>query len=230
MTQQVQMAPAAGIGGVIQGLFGTYPPASDGSYTVDVRDAPGLLAMGMNYVRQTANSYAVPIAPAAATVGAIVSSGALSNGSVSVTAQPGVPRQVAVEVSAGTVAITAGTIAVTYIGNDGISGTDTLSLVLAAGASFTTPLSRGVVTISSITVAGLVGGASPFRRLNTTAVLSVPVAPNAIDFSVIREYDDSATIAVGTVSTTTLGSIAPTTAPNGTHTYSFAYSYVAPTS
>jgi hypothetical protein len=225
----VQMAAAAGIGGVIQGLFGTYQPASDGSYTVDVRDAPGLLVIGMNYVKQLALNYTPPLAPAAATVAAIVSSGALSNGAVAVTAQPDIARPVNVEVGTGTGAITAGNVAVTYIGNDGLTGTDNISAVCGASASTTQSLSRGVVTISSITVSGLTGGTSPWIRLSTTAAISVPVSQGAIDVAFLREYDAGATVAVGTPATA-LASIAPTNAPNGTRTYSFVYSAVSPVS
>jgi hypothetical protein len=58
--------------------------------------------------------------------------------------------------------------------------------------------------------------------------LSVPVNPGAVDFAVIREYDRGATIAIGTLSTTTLASIAPTTAPDGTSAFGFAYTYISP--
>lgn len=217
-----------GFGGLVQGAFGNYQAASDGSFTVDTRDAPPLLARGLTYVKQTSRSYAAPLAPAAASVGGVVSSGALSNGSVAVTTQPTVMRPVNVEVGTGTTAITAGTVAVTYIGNDGISGTDTLNLACALSSSVTQSLSRGVISISAITVAGLVGGTSPWIRLSTTAAISMPVDPNAVDFSVTREFDAGATIAVGTLVTGVLGSITPTTAPNATVTYSFNYSYLSP--
>ena len=229
---QIQMAPntaVSGIGGLIQGNFGNYFPAADGSYTVDTRDVPSLLVAGMTYVRTQQAAYTLPLAPAAATVAGVVSSGALSNGTLAVTTQPGVMRPVNIEVGTGTLAITAGTAAVTYVGNDGVSGTDTFSLACPLSSSLTQGLSRGVDTISSIVIAGVVGGVSPWIRLSTTAALSVPVAPGAIDFVVNREYDAGATIAVGALATA-LGSITPTTAPNSTVTYSFFYTYTAPTS
>lgn len=223
----VQMA-GNGFGGVVQGNYGTYQAASDGTFTVDTRDAPTMLALGMTYVGKVGGGYTFPLAPAAAAAGHIVASGALSNGSVAVSNQPDVARQVSVVVGAGTTAITAGTVAVTYTGNDGQSATDTLQLACAASGTVTQFLSRGVVNISAIAVAGLIGGASPFIFMNTTATLSLPVGPSAVDFSVTREYDAGATIAVGAASST-LGSITPTTAPNGTVTYSFLYGYVTPT-
>ena len=225
----MQIASPAGFGGLIQGAYGNYQQSTDGSYTVDARDVPPLLTKGFTYVRQTSQAYTLPAAPAAATIGAIVASGALSNGTVAITANPDVPRPVNVEWDAGTIALSAGSIAVTYIGNDGVSGTDTISLIAALSTATTVGLSRGVVTISSIVVSGLVGGHSPWLRLSTTAGVSVPVAAGAIDVNFQREYDDGATIAIGTVASA-LASIAPTTAPNGTHTFSFVYDYVSPTS
>jgi len=225
----LQIAAPAGYGGVIQGNFGTYQQGSDSTYTVDSRDVPALLTQGFSYVRQQTQTYTTPLAPAAAAIAAIVTSGALSNGSVSVTANPDVPRPVDVEIGTGTLPITGGTIAVTYTGNDGQVGTDTFNLACPLSDSTTQTLSRGVVTISSIVVAGLAGGVSPWRRLSTKAQLSVPVAAGAVDFGVVREYDSGATVAIGTLSTA-LASIAPTNAPNATRTYSFVYDYVSPTS
>jgi hypothetical protein len=222
----VQLA-GNGFGGVVQGNYGTYEAASDGTFTVDTRDAPQMLTLGMTYLKQVVNSYAVPIAAPAATVGGVVSSGALSNGTVSVTTQPTVMRPVTVEVGTGTTAITAGNIAVTYVGNDAQVTTDNFTAVCALSSATTQTTSKGVVSISSIVVTGLVGGTSPWFRSSTTATLAVPVSEGAVDFGIIREYDAGATIAVGTVATS-LGCITPTTAPNGTVTYTFVYDYISP--
>lgn len=224
---QVQLA-GNGFGGLVQGNFGNYQAAADGTFTVDARDAPPLIAQGMAYTQHVNLAYNLPKAPLAAAIGAVVASGALSNGTVAITANPDVMRPVDVEVGTGTTAITAGTVAITYTGNDGLSATETLNLSTALSTSLTQTLSRGVVTISAIAVAGVVGGTSPWLRFSTKAQVSVPVAPGAVDFAVSREYDAGATVAVGALSTA-LGSITPTTAPNATVTYSFAYSYTSPT-
>lgn len=224
----VQLA-GSGFGGLVQGNWGNYQAASDGTFTVDTRDVSALLTLGMNYVRIQNQSFTLPLAPPAASVGGVVSSGALSNGTVAVTVQPTVMRPVNVEVGTGTTAITAGSVAVTYIGNDGVVGTDTLSLICPLSSAVTQGLSRGVDTISSIVVSGVVGGTSPWLRLSTTAALSVPVAPGTNSVAFTREYDAGATVAVGTPAAA-LGSIAPTGAPNGTLTYSFLYTSTAPIS
>lgn len=231
MAIMLQMVPPlnAGIGGVIQGNFGNYQPATDGTYTVDSRDGFILLQQGFVYVKQVQGAYTLPLAPLAAAVGRVVASGALSNGTVAVSNGTDVIRPVTVEVGTGTTAISAGTVTVVYVGNDGQTDTDVLSLVCPLSTSTTQYLSRCVDSISSITVAGVVGGTSPWFRMSTVAQLGVPLAAGAVDFAVQREWDAGATIAVGTLGVS-LGSIAPTTAPNGTVTYSFAYSFVSPTS
>lgn len=217
-----------GFGGLVQGNYGTYQAASDGTWTVDTRDAPPLLTQGFAYVNHLSKAFTLPLAPAAATVATIVASGALSNGSVSIAANPDTMRQVTFEVGTGTTAITGGTATVTYIGNDGQSGSDVFPLNCTASTSVTQYLSRGVQTISAVTIAGLVGGTSPWRRMSTTTAVSVPVDPGAVDFTVTREYDAGATIAVGALVAASLGTITPTTAPNATVTYSFDYNFVAP--
>lgn len=217
-----------GFGGLVQGNFGTYQAGTDGTFTVDTRDAPPLLVLGMAYTQHNNSSYTLPLAPAAAAIGAIVASGALSNGTVAVTANPDTMRPVDIEIGTGTTAITAGNLAVTYVGNDGLVTTDNFSAIAALSTSTTVTTSKGVVSISAIAVTGLVGGTAPWRRLSTKAQVSLPVQPGAVDFVVNREYDAGATVAVGALATA-LGSITPTTAPNATVTYSFAYSYTAPT-
>ena len=217
-----------GFGGIVEGQYGNYQAASEGTFTVDTRDAPSMLVLGMTYLNQITQQMTMPLAPAAATVGRVVASGNLSNTTVSVSNQPDVPRPVTVEVGTGTAAITAGTATITYVGNDGQTDVDVFSLVCPASGAVTQYLSRGCITVSSVVVAGVVGGTSPWFRMSTTAALAVPVPPGAIDIAFLREYDAGATIALGTPSSTILGAITPTTAPNGTVTYSFLYSYVSP--
>lgn len=217
------------VGGLVQGNFGSYPAASDGTYTVDARDAPALLALGMNYVKATVRSYTIPAAPLVATSGKIVASAALSNGGLTIANQPDVARPANVVIGTGTAAITAGSLAMTYTGNDGVVTTDTVSLVLAASSGNTISTSKGMQKIATMIVSGLAGGTSPFIHIDTTAAVSVPVDVGAVDFGVYGEIVDGAVETVGTLATA-LGSIAPTTAPNGTHLYSFNYNFVAPVS
>lgn len=217
------------VGGTIQGQYGTYQPASDGTITVDTRDAATLLAAGMSYVANRGDSYTTPFGPAAATAGQIVASAALSNGAVAIANQPDIMRPVNFIFGPGTTALTAGTVSVTYIGNDQQTHTDVLSVVAPASTNITTPLSRGAVSISTIVAGGITGGTSPFVRADTTAAIAVPCDPGAQDFLLNNEIADStrATLAA-TFAAASIGCVTVHTAPNGTHTYSLAYAYTSP--
>jgi hypothetical protein len=217
-------------GGVVQGNHGTYQAGSDGTAAVDTRDAIGLIAGGSaSYLDTSSGFYTSPIAPAAATVGRIIASGALSNGTITISNQPDVMRQVNMVWGTGTVAISAGSIAISYVANDGQTYTESVALALAASATGTHPLSRGVVHISAPIVTGLTGGVTPFRRFDTTAFLAVPVDPAAQDYATAAESVDGAFETGGwSDSVTSIGCVSPNTAPNATHLFSLFYNFVAP--
>jgi len=227
MSRTVQLN-ASSIGGTIQTSFsgGILVPAN-GLITVDVRDAPQLLAAGASYVNQYSRRQVFSTAPIAATAGRIVASTTLSNGTLSIANQPDVPRVCGIRVDPGTSAITAGTLTAIYVANDGTTTTDAISLVTAASTVFTTNTSKGVVLASSFVVTGLTGGASPLVQVNNTQIPSVQVDPGFVNFSVVRADVDNASETIGTV-TSSAASILPNTAPNGTHTYGFYYNYVGP--
>jgi hypothetical protein len=148
---------------------------------------------------------------------------------MAIAAQPDVMRQAALVVTSASPGPTAGTVAITYIANDGTTQTDTLSLITVGATPTTQVLSKGVQHIASATIAGLVGGTAPvWLELGSTAVISVPVDPGAVDVVFTKETIDTGNEAIGTVSTATLASIAPTTVPNATHTYSFGYTFTSP--
>ena len=229
MTVQMNIS-GSGLGGTIEGGFGTYLADVNGNITVDPRDVPALLTAGCSFLRKASSWWTPGNAPAAAAAAAWHTSGALSNATLAISAQPDVSRQGAVVVNAGTSAITAGNFAFTYLSNDGQAQTDNNSLVTAASGTLTFFTSKGVVHITSMVVTALAGGASPGVQVGSTAMLCVPCDPGAgqtVTFN--KTVVDGADEAVGTVSTTTLGGITPTTAPNATHTYAFAYTYLAPT-
>jgi hypothetical protein len=213
------------VGGLVNGAYGTYTQAADGTFTVDTRDGPTFLTLGMTYINRRTAFYTTPKAPAAATVSQIVASAVLSNGALAIANQPDVPRPAQVVLGAGTLALTAGSVVIGYTANDGTLTTDTLSAVVSANATTTQLTSKGVVKIATAFVTNSAGGASPFIHVDTIGAISVPVDQNTVDFSVYAEYLN------GTIETTgalisSLGSITPTTAPNGTNSYSFQYTAV----
>ena len=222
---------AGSLGGVVQGLYGTYQSSSDGTFNVDARDAPPLLAKGAAYLSNRSGNYTTPVAPLAATAGRIIASGALSNGTISVSNQPDVMRQVNFVWGngSGTVPISAGNAAITYKANDGQSYTENVNLAVAGTGTLTHSLLRGVISISPVVLTGVVGGTTPFRRLDNTASIAVPVDPMAQDYVTAAEAVDGVFETGGwSDSTVSIGCVSPLTAPNGTHLYSVFYNFVAP--
>lgn len=218
------------IGGTIlqQALPGVLTPA-DGIITVDSALVPQLLAAGGQLIYKRSSRQLFGTAPRLGTVGRIVASAALSNGTLTIANQPDVPRVLAMRVDPGTSAITAGVLTAIYVANDGTTQTDALSLVTAASTVFTTNLSKGSVQLNSVIVTALAGGASPLREVTDTNALAIQVDPGFVDFSVVAEQDDTTvSTAIGTVSSSA-AAITPTGAPNGTHTYTFTSMWNAPT-
>jgi hypothetical protein len=223
MSQLIKMA-GNGVAGTVQGNFGTYTAASDGSYTIDSRDVPAMLLAGMTYLNQGSFSYYAPIAPAAASATAYIASTTLSNGALTFANQPDVLRQAQLVVTQfASPGPSAGTLALTYYANDGSTQVDTFNLNNANVTSpYTAQTSKGVAHFVTGTVSGLAG--TGYFSLGSTATLSVPVPPEfSGDITFLKETINTGDETVGTKSTVTLGSIAPTTAPNATHTYSFFY-------
>ena len=228
MVAQVKMSAATLGGGALQAPSGIYNIPSDGIVTVLASDVSALLQAGLSFVNITTRWQDITPAPRAATAARIVASTALANGTIAIANQPDCARLAGLRVDPGTSAITAGTAALVYTANDGNPQTDSLSLVAAASTPTTQNTSKGVLHLTSITIAGLVGGTSPLVQVNDTNTLSLMVQQGATDFAIIKANVDGADEAIGTV-TSSAFSVAPTTAPNGTHTYGFAFSFNAPT-
>ena len=145
--------------------------------------------------------------------------------------QPDVMRQAQLVVTSASPGPTAGTVAITYIGNDGVVTTDTLSLITHGATPTTQTLSKGAQSIAGGNIAGLVGGTAPvWLELGSTGAISVPVDPGTQDVVFTSEGTDGGAEAIGTVVAGVLGTITPTTALNATHTYSFGYTFVSPNS
>lgn len=201
----------------------SYTPDSTGAIYVAPNDVLSALAAGWVFWNSEFRNAGVTT-PAAANAVLVVASVALSNGALTVAAQPDVLRPLAVRIDPGSSAITAGVATLVYYGNDGVLTTDVLSLVAAASTPVTLTTSKGILILNSGTVSGLVGGTSPKIQVGTNATLALPVTPGFGNFTVLRENTDGANGTIGTV-TASGGLVAPTTAPNGTHSYSWGYTY-----
>lgn len=204
-------------------------PAPDGTLVVDSRDAPAILAAGGSYVNLVSRWQTISPAPRSGTVGRIVSSTSLANGTLTIANQPDVGRQLAVKVAPGATAITAGNAAILYTANDGSAQTDNFSLVMTSTTVSTFTTSKGALRLSSAIVTGLVGGTTPGVQIDDTNSLSLMVDAGFVDFSVLKETATNVDETIGTVASTA-ASVIPSTAPDGTHTFGFAYSYLMPSS
>lgn len=217
---------ASAIGGVIQTQnSGPITVPANGLISVDSRDVPTLLAAGAAYVNSRLSWFTTGAARAAS-AGRIVASGSLSNGTLAIANQPDFPRQLALRVDPGTVSLSAGNVALSYVANDGSTQVDNLSAIATASAPTTQNTTKGVVTLNSVIVTGVTGGATPLVQVNDTNSLSVPVDPGFVNFSVFKEYDASTATTVGTVGTLA-ASVIPTGTPNSTLTFTFGSTYSA---
>ncbi len=217
---------ASAIPGTINLPFtGNVQVPESGRITVDLRDVPNCLAMGMKYVVSSSRVQGFT-APILGTAGRFVASTALANGTLSIANQPDVPRVAAVREDTGTSAVTAGNLALAYYANTGSLVTDNISLVAPASSLVTTNTTYGVVQLVSAIVTGLAGGASPKIQVNNTNAFAVQVNPGFASFVVFREDTDGASGAIGTVNSTA-AAVIPSTAPNGTHGYAFFYNFTS---
>ncbi len=242
-TQTVKLFAPAGVGGQIQASNGTYFVASDGTVTVNAADAASLVALGFEFAVTDHRTYNTLGAPVALSATVTVASTSLTVGSLTIAAQPDVPRQLQAVIFPGSAAITAGTLTLVYTANDGTTQTDALAIVAAslgvgtAGQTLTT--TKGVERLASVTVAGLTGGVSPGIQIGTNNYIGVPVPPRFVDFAVTSEKKMTPTAgtlgltvpsddAVPTLLIAAGALVTPTTVPDGTHQLSIGYNVTYP--
>ena len=240
----IKLIAPAGVGGVVQGRSGqNYAVAADGTISnVNFADAGPLIDSGFLFAVTAHKTYNTPGAPVAASAAATVTSTALTNGSLTVAAQPDVGRQLAVVINSGSLTLSAGALAtLTYTANDGTTQVDALAPAgLAATSTATLNTTKGVLHLSSAVVSGVPAAAASNAgiQVGTNATIAVPVSPGFVDFTVLKETKITPTTGslgltvpadetIGTV-TSTGAMIAPTQAPDGTHAMSFEYTYVFP--
>lgn len=240
-------------GGTINTGSRSTPPTSGSSYTPDASgyvanvaasDIGIFLNSGFSFAARAHRQYNSPGAPAAASAAVTVASTSLSAGSLSIAAQPDVPRQLQVVVGAGSLTLSAGgNLALTYSANDGTTQTDNLAYGgIASSATETLTTTKGVEHLTSVVNSAVpaAAAANSYLFIGTNGVLGLPVDTGfaSTQFSVNKETKITATAGtlglsvpadetVGTV-TASGALVAPTTAPDGTHQFSFEYSYAYP--
>lgn len=247
MAVNVKMFAPAGFGGSIQTAnSGTVFVQSDGTITVSALDVSDMVRLGFQFA-VAGHDRALIAGPAILNGTVAVGSVALANGTLTIAAQPDVPRQLAAVVYPGTTSITAGNLALTYVGNDGLTQIDSLSLVCAnqaslAVAGLTVTSTKGVEHLTSAVVTALAGGTTPGIQIGTNNFLAVPVPPKFVDFAVTKESTIKGTVtsssqclsiaadeAIASVTVVASGAlVSPVTAPNGTLSYSVDYNHLSP--
>lgn len=165
--------------------------------------------------------------PAAAALTGIVNTIDVADGVQSLAAQPDVPRKLQVRIVDANSSISAGTLTLVGIGARGQAVTQIIPLT---GGTQTVTTDDAYATLTSATVAALAGAASGDTiGIGPATALGLPAARGATSVGVFRAYVDDVAETVGTVDATA-GTIAPTTAPNGSRDYDFWFNHtVSPT-
>ena len=231
-TQTVRMFAPVGIGGLIQAPNGTYYVGSDGTVTVNAADVQYLQGIGFGFAVTDHRVYNTLGPPAAANATVTVASVALSAGSLTIAAQPDIPRQLAIVLFTGGAAVTAGSLVATYTANDGTTQVDTINLsgTSVSTASFTT--SKGVEHLTSAIVVAPSGGTSPGIQIGTNSYLAVPITPRAVDFVVTKETEygstNNPTDVTVSANVKAGGLYAPTTSLSNSGWIGIGYDFTAP--
>lgn len=206
---------------------------------IDVAD---LLKDGCQFEMTAHRTYNTPGPPVAPSSSIIINSQTLVAGAtLTIAAQPDVPRQLQAVCTTGTGTLTAGSVALNYAANDGTTQTDVLNFGAAdVTGTVTLTTTKGVEHLNSAVVGSpVIGGTGPTVVLGTNAYIALPLEPGQVNFAVTKETKITPTNgtlglsvpADETVSTLTVstGLISPTTAADGTHSFSFGYTYNYPT-
>lgn len=162
-------------------------------------------------------------APIAADLVTIKAAADVANGAITIAAQPDYPRKLQVRIVDANSSISAGNLTLVGVGP---SGEVVGQVIPLAGGTRTVVTDQAYASIDpSSAVAGLVGAATgDTLGIGPSAALGLPgqKTPGSTTFAVHKANVDNANEAVGTVDATA-GTVTPTTAPNGTHTYQFWY-------
>ncbi|HYM97649.1 MAG TPA: hypothetical protein VET26_10120 [Candidatus Sulfotelmatobacter sp.] len=210
---------------------GPYAPAANG--TISVPPGPALLALltaGCQLMVQGTDSVTIN-APLASELVAIVAAAAPTSGTaMTIAAQPDYPCKLNVRgVYSGAVA----GLVVNIVGVDGRGNAVSESVNVAAASSTTFVTANAYSKVTSITPVGTVTNVTTIG-VGHSAALALPLSPVFTDLVVYKEGLSAtagaitADEAVGTVDTVA-GTIIPTTAPNGTKSFTFWFSWNSPT-
>lgn len=216
---------------VVQVPGGSFTPAANG--TISVPAGPNVLALlgaGAQLMVQSTDSV-IYNAPLASELVAVVAAAAPTSGTpMTIAAQVAYACKLNVRgVYSGAVA----NLVANLVGIDGRGNTITETINLAAASSTTFVTVNAYSKLTSITPVGTVTNVTTLG-VGHSAALAIPMSPVFTDLVVYKEGVSAtagaitADEAVGTVDTVA-GTIIPTTAPNGTKSFTFWFGWNSPT-
>lgn len=237
----LKLIAPAGTVGIVQGRSGSsYTIASDGSISgVSATDAGPLLSYGWSLFGTVTKKVTIEAAKVADLISVKVAA-APANGVITIAAQPPHARKFQVRIVDGGTHITAGTLTLVGTDIDGNAITEVISLITAA--DLTQKTANAYASLTTGTVAGLVGGGSSTLGIGLSNDFGVPTAVSPSTpvglvctkaTKITKVLGTSVTAADDVASTTvvdaTARTIAPTTAPSATGLidYEFTYAYSA---
>lgn len=197
-----------------------------GAFTgIQQSDINGLQAAGATYTSLRTRFTALGPVKAAA-VANVVASVAFAASTLSIAAQPDVPRPLQVVVTPGAAAITAGPLTLTYTDEHGVVTVDALSGVTGSGTALTLTTSKGCSRLTSAVVGAVVGGVSPTITIGMNANVSLPAEAGFVGLVVYKANTDGADDTLpAAVAGKPANMVTPATAPNATHTLTFGYQF-----
>lgn len=230
MTTVLLKAPP-GVQGTVLGPAGAViTQGADGTATVDVSLVSSLLSQGWQYVSQNSGMAYFNSPPVGTDLTSIVAAAAPTSGTpMTIAAQPKLAAKLNVRgVYSGAVA----GLVVNLVGIDGRGNAVSESVNVAGASSTTFVTANAYAKVTSVTPVGTVTNVTTIGVGLSTA-LALPMSAAFVDLVVYKEVTatagTAATLADETVGTvdTVAGTIAPTTAADGTKCFYFYYTWTA---
>jgi hypothetical protein len=222
----VTLSAPAGTNVVQLGAGVSATVAADGTVSVPSAYVPQLLAAGFNVITQNSDELFLQ-APAAGTdlTSIVAATIPVSGTAYTIAAQPDVPRKLNVRcVQSGAVA----SLVLNLVGVDARGNTVSESVNVAGASTATFVTANAYATVTSATPVGTVTNVTTLG-VGVGAALALLLSPGFIDLTVYKEAVSTGTAtfadeAVGTVDKVA-GTVAPTTAANGTKSFKFWYTW-----
>jgi hypothetical protein len=161
------------------------------------------------------------LAPLAADLVRVKAAAAAVAGTITIAAQPDVPRKLQVRIVVAT-PITVGTLTLVGTNAQGATITEVVSLVQGVTTTLTT--TNAFAHLTSGTVSALTGGGDGTLGIGGATALALNLPQGFTNLVVFKETANALDAAVGTVDATA-GTVVPTSVPNATLNYQWHYTY-----